>query len=352
MLPIDLSTPRLFLVPPTRADIAEITAACQDPQIQEWTTIPVPYTEADAAEFVADRVPQGWRNGSPTWAIREACSDDCEPKPLLGMISLERRGPDSPIAEIGYWMVPAGRGRGYMSEAVQAVLDFGFRQLHVESIVWRCEVHDGEPNWPSAKVAWRAGFTFEGRIRKSLLNKGRAVDSLVGTILPDDPREPQHAWFGPSERHPALGDSRDPEQLVRAFHRTYGLPIQTDTPNADRERVFMRMRLVAEEFSELVGATFGAQARATIEEAYRNAVAQDDHSRDTVEVADALGDLVYVIYGMALELGIPMRDVLAEIQASNLSKLGADGKPIYRPDGKVLKGPNYFRPDIRRVLGI
>lgn len=76
----------------------------------------------------------------------------------------------------------------------------------------------------------------------------------------------------------------------------------------------------------------------------------DEQARDTVEVADALGDLIYVIYGMALELGIPLSRVLDEIQASNLSKLGADGQPIYREDGKVLKGPDYFPPDISRAL--
>ena len=66
----------------------------------------------------------------------------------------------------------------------------------------------------------------------------------------------------------------------------------------------------------------------------------------------ALGDIVYVVYGMALELGIPLAEVLAEIQASNLSKLGSDGKPVYREDGKVLKGPDYFPPDIPKALGL
>lgn len=352
MLPIDLSTSRLSLTPPKLEDVGEITAACQDPLIQQWTTVPSPYTEADGRSFVTDFVATGWDGGSPTWAIREACAEECEPTPLIGMVGLTRSSEESPIAEIGFWLSEEGRGHGFMTEAVQGVVDFGFGTLDLESIVWRCEIHNGEPNWPSAKVAWRAGFTVEGRLRKALVNKGRAVDSLVATILPSDPRSPQHAWWGPSSRHPALGDSRDPEQLVRTFHETYGLPIQTDGPRADRDRIFMRMRLVAEEFSELVGASFGAEARNRMEEAYRDAVARDDHTRDTVEVADALGDLVYVIYGMALELGIPMRDVLAEIQASNLSKLGADGKPIYREDGKVLKGPNYFRPDIASVLGL
>lgn len=112
------------------------------------------------------------------------------------------------------------------------------------------------------------------------------------------------------------------------------------------------MRLIAEEFSELVGAVYGKAARQTIETAFRKAVEEDDGTRDTVETADALGDLTYVIYGMALETGIPMVEVLEEIQNSNLSKLGADGKPIYREDGKVLKGPGFFSPDIARVLGL
>lgn len=145
-------------------------------------------------------------------------------------------------------------------------------------------------------------------------------------------------------------DARDPESLVREFHATYALPIATDAPSVDRERVHMRMSLIAEEFAELVGAVYGQAAGALIEEAFAAAFTVDDGARDAVEAADALGDLVYVIYGMALECGIPLREVLAEIQASNLSKLGPDGLPVYREDGKVLKGPGYFRPDIAGVL--
>lgn len=148
-----------------------------------------------------------------------------------------------------------------------------------------------------------------------------------------------------------LPDSRQPELLVRQFHETYNLPV-VDHPNVDRDRVHMRMALIAEEFAELVGAVYGKDARATIEDAYASAVKADDNTRDTVETADALGDLVYVVYGMALEMGIPLSDVLAEIQASNMSKLGSDGLPIYREDGKVLKGPGFFAPDIKKVLGL
>lgn len=73
---------------------------------------------------------------------------------------------------------------------------------------------------------------------------------------------------------------------------------------------------------------------------------------DLVEVADALGDMLYILCGTIIEHGMQevIEDVFEEIQRSNMSKLGADGKPIYREDGKVLKGENYFKPDIASIL--
>lgn len=147
-------------------------------------------------------------------------------------------------------------------------------------------------------------------------------------------------------------DPNKPEDLVRQFHEVYGLPILDGAPTVTHDRINMRMGLIAEEFAELVGAIYGQQARATIESAFATAVTQDDGTRDVVETADALGDLVYVIYGMAFEAAIPMAKVLDEIQASNMSKLDDDGKPIYREDGKVMKGAHYCAPNIRRALGI
>lgn len=110
----------------------------------------------------------------------------------------------------------------------------------------------------------------------------------------------------------------------------------------------MRMRLIFEEVCELTGAVYGDKARALLEEAISSL--PDDNTRDTIEAADALADLTYVIYGMALECGISLPAVLREVQASNLSKLDGAGKPIYREDGKVLKGENFFPPDIKKAL--
>jgi len=73
---------------------------------------------------------------------------------------------------------------------------------------------------------------------------------------------------------------------------------------------------------------------------------------DIVAIADALADIVYVAYGTACVYGIDLDAVLDEVHASNMTKLGADGLPIRRPDGKVLKGPDYRPPDVAGVLGI
>ena len=76
------------------------------------------------------------------------------------------------------------------------------------------------------------------------------------------------------------------------------------------------------------------------------------NNNDLVEVADALGDMLYILCGTILIHGMQhiIEDVFAEIQDSNMSKLGVDGKPIYREDGKVMKGPNYRRPDLKQFL--
>ena len=73
---------------------------------------------------------------------------------------------------------------------------------------------------------------------------------------------------------------------------------------------------------------------------------------DEVEIADALGDMLYILLGTALEHGMQdyLKRIFTEIHSSNMSKMGKDGKPIRREDGKILKGPNYFRPNIKQII--
>ena len=359
--------PALVLSVPTGDDLDRITEICQDVDIQEWTFVPRNYQRSDAEFFVEQVVAKGWSEGRElNWAIREA--DAGAPPDLVGMLGITLSGPENArTGEVGYWLAAAARGRGTMTRAVAALIDTAFDPsgpLALSALRWRCDIHETShgsvPNWASWKVAWSLGFQREGQVRRFLPNDDRLHDGWIATLLPDDPREPRAPWDGPVETdgvlplvaHDGVGEREgdDPEALVRRFHHVYGLPVQTDGASLERESLDMRMSLIAEEFSELVGAVYGQAARAEVESSYRRAVAADDGTRDTVETADALADLIYVIYGMALETGIDLASVLAEVQRSNMSKLGADGKPVYREDGKVLKGPGYFPPNVEAVL--
>ncbi|CAM3926542.1 nucleoside triphosphate pyrophosphohydrolase family protein [Flavobacterium cucumis] len=121
-------------------------------------------------------------------------------------------------------------------------------------------------------------------------------------------------------------------KAVKIFHETYGLGIseemKADLGTLKNE---LRFNLMKEENEEYL-------------EAVRN--------NDIIEVADALGDMLYILCGTILEHGLQhkIEEVFDEIQRSNMSKLGNDGKPIYREDGKVMKGPNYFKPNFENIL--
>jgi predicted HAD superfamily Cof-like phosphohydrolase len=119
---------------------------------------------------------------------------------------------------------------------------------------------------------------------------------------------------------------------VSEFHHAFGLGV-SDIPKADlgAEKNKLRFNLMDEENKEYFDAS---------------------QNNDLVEVADALGDMLYILCGTILEHGMQYKieEVFEEIQRSNMSKLGPVGRPIYREDGKVLKGPSYFRPDIRAIL--
>lgn len=138
----------------------------------------------------------------------------------------------------------------------------------------------------------------------------------------------------------------DVQAMVAEFHAKFGAPnnLGKGKPNAMHERTELRAELIDEEFDEFL-------------DSHRRSYTDDEYYHelvdvDTVAYADALADLVYVCFGAALEAGIDLNMVLREVHASNLSKLGEDGKPILRDDGKILKGPGYFRPNIAGVLGL
>lgn len=119
---------------------------------------------------------------------------------------------------------------------------------------------------------------------------------------------------------------------VALFHTTYGLGVSNELKaDLGEKKNQLRFELMKEENEEYL-------------EAVQN--------NDIVEIADALGDMLYILCGTILEHGLQYKieEVFDEIQRSNMSKLGEDGKPIYREDGKVMKGPNYFKPNFEPIL--
>ena len=125
---------------------------------------------------------------------------------------------------------------------------------------------------------------------------------------------------------------KDKILAVKEFHKAFKLDY-LEKPKADLgiDKNKLRFNLMKEENEEYFEAA---------------------NNNEIVEVADALGDMLYILCGTIIEHGMEHKidEIFREIQNSNMSKLGADGSPIYREDGKVLKGPNYFKPDIEGIL--
>ena len=139
----------------------------------------------------------------------------------------------------------------------------------------------------------------------------------LATICTDDTATPPNDIF-------------DISVALDEFHKAFNLPIR-ETPGIgiDEALAKLRVALLEEEVNEFVAASA---------------------DQDLIGIADALADIVYVAYGTALTYGIDLNAVLHEVHRSNMSKLGQDGKPILRSDGKVVKSERYFRPDIASIL--
>ena len=118
-------------------------------------------------------------------------------------------------------------------------------------------------------------------------------------------------------------------EKVKQFMLTFGQEVKTKASFSDEKTNQLRLDLITEELEEL-----------------KNAM----ESKDLLEVADALTDILYVTYGAGHAFGINLDKCFDEVQNSNMSKLGADGKPIYNESGKVMKGPDYYKPDLSKFL--
>ena len=116
---------------------------------------------------------------------------------------------------------------------------------------------------------------------------------------------------------------------VKLFMQTYDQEVKAKANFSDEKTNKLRVDLIKEELEELTKAM---------------------DEKDLLEVADALTDILYVTYGAGHAFGINLDKCFDEVQRSNMSKLGEDGKPIYNESGKVMKGPNYFKPDLSKYI--
>jgi len=118
-------------------------------------------------------------------------------------------------------------------------------------------------------------------------------------------------------------------ESVKKFMQTFGQEVRTKASFPENKKINLRLSLIKEELAEL-------------EEAIEK--------KDIKEVADALTDILYVTYGAGHAFGIDLDKCFDEVQKSNMSKLADDGKPIYNDQGKVMKGPNYFKPNLSKFV--
>jgi RimJ/RimL family protein N-acetyltransferase len=170
-----LTGARVRLRPWRAGDAVAVHAACQDPEIQRWTQVPVPYGPEHAEGFVGGIAPRTWADGGALFAV--------EPLDGGGLVgSMGLFPPQDGFAEAGYWTAPAHRGQGLTAEALGVLTDWAleFVGLH------RVELLVDPANTGSCRVAEAAGFSAEGTIRRRFLHRGRPSDVVLHARLAGD----------------------------------------------------------------------------------------------------------------------------------------------------------------------
>lgn len=174
--PVTLSDGVVTLRPPRSEDADDITRACQDPQSARWTTVPVPYSRADAEAWLALRPTESAWWASPAWAVTITPSDR-----WTGNIDLRLDGEGG--AEVGYLLAPWGRGVGHAARALRLTCSWAFSSLGIQVVTWHAFVG----NHASLRTARRVGFTVPDHVFRGFgAQRGERRDSWVGTLTPDD----------------------------------------------------------------------------------------------------------------------------------------------------------------------
>ncbi|WP_328913767.1 MULTISPECIES: GNAT family N-acetyltransferase [unclassified Streptomyces] len=181
MEPTTLTTERLLLRPLEPADAPAVHAACQDPEIPRWTTVPHPYTPEHAADFTGRISREGWRDDT-LYNFGVFTRDGSALVGSMGLVDLRRLNTPERQAELGFWTAKEQRGRGCTAEAGRAVCAWAFDALGAERIEWYAEAG----NEGSRAVALRIGFVMEGTARARIVHRGTRRDAWCGALLPSD----------------------------------------------------------------------------------------------------------------------------------------------------------------------
>ncbi len=177
----ELGTERLLLDSVTGDDTDAVLEYCQDAVLQRFVPVPTPYTRDAAEAYTVGYAAKA----QYLWAIR-----DSRTRRFLGVVELSPEPVRS--AELGYWLGSPARERGVMTEAVAAVLEYAFGSdgLGLGRVSWNAVVG----NYPSAHVARKSGFRYEGLRRRALVQRDRRADAWFASLLADDERTQQDGW--------------------------------------------------------------------------------------------------------------------------------------------------------------
>ncbi|WP_067665943.1 GNAT family N-acetyltransferase [Nocardia miyunensis] len=183
-------------------DLPAIVEQCVDPDMVRYTTIPRPYTERNAQEFL-ELAGSSWTQHTSTsrriWAVTNETR-------FAGTIDYRPSGHGTAV--VGFGLHPDHRGHGLMSRALSLVLDYAFGHDGQKLMTWRAIVG----NWGSAKTAWHNGFRLEGRVRGLCVQPDGAFDGWIATLAREDPRTPCQPWPWPTGHQPYGIDRAEPEQ--------------------------------------------------------------------------------------------------------------------------------------------
>lgn len=173
---------------PSDDDIEGSYEQCQDPTSQRWTDLPVPYTRDDARRYLRHTIPGGW-DTDREWGFVVEAPDADGVRRFVGSISLRDEGDGR--AEIAYGSHPWARGRGLVERALRLLLDWGFAERDLQTVIWLAR----RGNWASRRVAWRLGFSFDGTLRSWLKQRDGLADAWAGTLRRGEPMAPRTEWL-------------------------------------------------------------------------------------------------------------------------------------------------------------